>query len=61
MQSQITTLIDVMYNQLKQKKALTYRINSLYENVKKNYPEYVLHDVDSALKEKFTAEGEVHV
>lgn len=59
--SQIQTLIEVMYKQLEMKKALTYRIKSLYNNVKKSYPEYVLEDVDVAVKEKFSRQSDAHV
>lgn len=56
MQSQINLLIDLMYNQLVTKKALTYRIKALYENVKQNYPEHVLNDMDTAILQKFSKE-----
>lgn len=57
MQSQINLLIDLMYNQLATKKALTYRIKALYENVKQNYPEHVLNDMDIAILQKFSKEN----
>ena len=56
MQSQINLLIDLMYNQLVTKKALTHRIKALYENVKTNYPDYVINDIDMAVLQKFSKE-----
>lgn len=58
---QINLLLDLMYRQLETKKALTFRIKSLYQNVKQNYPEYVLSDVDAAIREKFSVEDGAHV
>lgn len=55
--SQINQLLDLMYKQLETKKALTYRIKSLYMNIKENYPECILNDVDYAITQKFSKEN----
>lgn len=53
MTSQINTLLDLMYNQLEIKRALTFRIKCMYHDVKENYPEHVLEDIDDAIQKKF--------
>lgn len=52
--SQIELLLDLMYQQLVTKKALTFRIKSLYNNVKDNYSEHILEDMDIAVQQKFS-------